>query len=262
MISASEPATPRSTYGDGRDFLLPDDWQPVEPSILVTALRQTEHAFTGGKDSPAHAVNHLLTYYNPDGAYAGATFLGVQPDDEYSITAADLWAVSTLSMTIPPNAGRALMNPGHLHARVLRGLHHLPPALSIAEATPAHLVHMKALYWAIKSMLPPLGKRQTNQWVLASKVCARKRPMLFPVRDSQVCMYLAQNQRMGSKPGQLGAFTRDIQVFAHLVTHPLVLQWLDEVRTDLYRQQPGWSFDWCDLRLLDVVLWMQATQGT
>ena len=257
MTSHPKPSV-KGTYGNGRDLPLPDDWQPVEPTILDTALQQTEHAFTGGEDSTTHAIDHLLTYYNPDGGYAGATFLAVKTDDEYSVTAADLWAVSTLSMTIPPNAGRALMNPGHLHARVLSGLHHLPPALPIAEVTPAHLVHMENLYSSIRSMLPPLGKRETNQWVLASKMCARKRPLLFPVRDSKVCTYLAQNKRMGSKPGQLGAFTRDIQVFAYLVTHPLVLQRLEEVRTDLYDQQPGWSFDWCDLRLLDAVLWMQA----
>jgi len=261
MTSQPGP-NPKSSYGHGRDFLLPDDWQPVEASMFDTALRQTEQAFTGGEDSTAHAIDHLLTYYEPKGGYAGATFLEVQPHEEYNITAADLWAVSTLSMTISPNAGRALMNPGHLHARVSNYLHHLPPALSVASTTPVHLVHMKDLYWSIKSMLPPLGKRQTNQWVLASKVCARKRPLLFPVRDSKVCTYLAQNKRMGSKPGQLGAFIRDIQVFAYLVTHPLVLQRLDEVRTDLYRQQPDWSFDWCDLRLLDAVLWMQATKTT
>jgi hypothetical protein len=97
--------------------------------------------------------------------------------------------------------------------------------------------------------------------VFALNLCAWKRPMLFPVRDSKVCTYLADNQRMGNKSGRLGSFNRDIQVFAHLITHPQVLQWLNDVRDRLDHEQPSWEFDWCDLRLLDAVLWMEATEG-
>ena len=153
------------------------------------------------------------------------------------------------------------MSAGPLRTIVRGNLQHLPVTVPLSEVTPSHLNHMRGLYEAIRTMLPPLGKNpETNQWVLSSKICARKRPLLFPVRDSQVCTYLASNIRMGGKPGQLGWFSRDIQVFAHLITHPLVRAKLNEVRTQLNKEQQTWSFDWCDLRLLDAVLWMQATR--
>ncbi|WP_343901369.1 DUF6308 family protein, partial [Nocardioides aquaticus] len=207
-------ALPTVAYGDGRTLTLPKGWAPVEESMFATGLAQTAMAFTGGEDSVEHAVGNLVRYYDPAGAYSGATFLDVEEYDEYAITAADLWAVTTLSMEVPPNAGRALMNPGPLRTIVGSKLHHLPATLPLSDVAPQHLDHMYDLYTAIRTMLPALGKRDTNQWVMASKTCARKRPMLFPVRDSQVCKYLADNRLTGNKPGRLGSFGRDIQVFA------------------------------------------------
>ncbi len=228
--------------------------------MLETALARAEEAFTGGGGDVTHAVQHLYRYYDPAGGFAGATFLGVDSHDEYAITGADLWAVSTLSMSVPAAAGRALMNPGQLQAIIAAKLHHLPTTLPMSAVTSAHLVHMENLYQAIRTMLPPLGKSpETNQWVLAAKICARKRPLLFPVRDSKVCTYLADNPHMGDEPGRLGAFARDIQVLAHLITHPQILARLEDVRAHLHDQEPAWPIDWCDLRLLDAVLWMQAT---
>lgn len=104
------------------------------------------------------------------------------------------------------------------------------------------------------------GERQTNQWVMASKICARKRPMLFPVRDAKVCTYLADNHLMGDQPGRLGSFGRDIQVFAYLSTHPTVRGWIKDARHGVLEQHPTWVVDWSDLRVLDIVLWMQAAR--
>lgn len=259
-MTSPADAHPVSHYGDGRPMPLPAGWEPVEPSMFDTALTQTEHAFTGGDPAVDHAVQHLLAYYDPTGGYAGATFLAVSQEDHHAITAADLWAVSTLQMEIPPNAGRMLMDPTPLRTRIYNSLHRLPVSAYLSDITPAHLDDMFSLYNDIRLMLPPLGKRATNQWVLASKLCARKRPMLYPVRDSRVCGYLSGNQRLGSKAGRLGAFRRDIQVFAHLITHPHVTQRISELRGRLHEQQPTWVFDWSDLRLLDAVLWMEAAR--
>lgn len=258
-MSTSEPQ-PTVLYGDGRTLTLPRGWKPVEVSMFATALAQTEKAFTGGADTVDHAVEHLLRYYDPAGKYAGATFLEVEGYDDNGITAADLWAVTTLSMDVPPDAGRALMNPGPLNRIVNGKLRHLPPNLPLSDVQPQHLDHMYDLYYAIRTMLPALGKRDTNQWVMASKVCARKRPMLFPVRDKQVCTYLADNSKMGDKPGRLGSFGRDIQVFAYLSTHEAVRQWIKTARDQAHAKQPAWAIDWSDLRVLDVVLWMEATR--
>lgn len=240
---------------------LPRGWEPVEDSMFVTALAQTEKAFSGGADNVAHAVEHLIRYYDPAGGYAGATFLDVEGYDDYAITAADLWAVTTLSMDVPPNAGRALMNPGPLRTIVNGRLRHLPPTLPLSDVEPRHLDHMWDLYSAIKTMLPALGERETNQWVMGSKICARKRPMLFPVRDSKVCTYLANHHRMGNKPGRLGTFGRDIQVFAYLTTHSDVRRWINQARDQVLEQHPTWVVDWSDLRVLDIVLWMQAARA-
>ncbi|SDN10745.1 hypothetical protein SAMN05660642_04057 [Geodermatophilus siccatus] len=250
---------PTSVYGDGRVMALPDDWRPVEPSMLDTALAMTQRAFTGEQGSVEHAVDRLLRYYDPNGGYAGATFLGVPVADDYAVTAADLWAVTTLEMKVPPDAGRRLLHPGPLRSIVEARLRDLPPESALSATTPTLLEHMSDLYNAIRTMLPRLGNRPTNQWVLSAKTCARKRPELFPVRDSKVCTYLSDNRTMGGRPGQLGWFTRDIQVLAYLITHPLVQAGLGEARAALREAQPTWSIDQSDLRLLDVVLWSEAT---
>lgn len=263
-MSATDPPHPPDSNGTakGRILPLPSGWAPVEASMYDTALTQTMTAFTGGADNVGHAVKHLERYYDPAGRYSGATFLDVESHDDYAITAADLWAVTTLSMDVPPDAGRALMNPGPLRTVINGRLRHLPPTLPLSDAEPAHLEHMWDLFSAIKTMLPALGNRDTNQWVMASKICARKRPMLFPVRDSKVCTYLADNHLMGDEPGRLGSFGRDLQVFTWLITHPTVRGRITNARDDLLTQHPTWAVDWSDLRVLDIVLWMQATHPT
>lgn len=259
-MTTEESAAPvTGPYGDGeRRMTLPQGWKPVEGTMFSTALAQTRQAFTGGAGDVEHAVKHLTAYYDPAGRYAGATFLDVEGYDDYAITAADLWAVTTLSMEVPPEAGRALMNPGPLRTIVNSKLRHLPATLPLSDVAPQHLDHMYDLYTAIRTMLPALGKRDTNQWVVASKICARKRPMLFPVRDKQVCTYLGNNRLTGDKPGRLGSFGRDIQVFAYLSTHKDVRNWIKTARDEVLEQHPTWTVDWSDLRVLDIVLWMEA----
>lgn len=250
-----------SVYGDGRVLALPDQWQPIEPPMLETALNQARHAFTGEQRCVEHTVDRLLRYYDPVGKYAGATFLGVPVDDASTVTAADLWAVTTLGMKVPPDAGRRLLNSGRLRTIIEAELRDLAPSAALSVTTPTVLEHMRTLYDAIRTMLPPLGQGpDTNQWVLSAKLCARKRPLLFPVRDSKVCEYLSNNRPMGGGPGQLGWFTRDIQVLAYLITHPLVQKSLGETRALLYEKQPTWTIDHSDLRLLDVVLWSEAVR--
>lgn len=231
--------------------------------MFGTALAQTEQAFTDGDSGVERAIGNMLDYYDPSSGYSGASFLQGDADSPYAITPGDLWAVSTLSMSVPPGAGRALMNPGPLNWVVVDSLRRLPPTLPLRLATPTDLELMRELYSSIRTMLPPLGKRDTtNQWVFAAKICARKRPLLFPVRDSKVCTYLAGGVRMGGKHGQMGSFSRDVQVLGYLVDHPRVREALGDVRRGLHQRQPTWSIDWADLRLLDVVLWMRADGHT
>ena len=239
---------------------LPPGWVSVEPDMFETALTRTHAAFTGGGEGVKHAVEHLVRYYDPAGRFAGATFLDVEGYDDFAVTAADLWAVTTLSMTVPPDAGRALLYPGPLRTIVNSKLRLLPPTLPLSDAGPVHLDHMWDLYDAVRTTLPALGEGDTNQWVMASKLCARKRPLLFPVRDSQVCRYLADTHLMGNKRGRLGSFGRDTQVFAYLSTHQAVRGWIKSAREQVLVEHPDWTVDWSDLRLLDIVLWMEAAR--
>jgi hypothetical protein len=122
-MDATENAA-TTALGDGRLLTLPAGWDPVEESMFETALAQTEDAFTRGGPGVERAVEALLRYYDPAGKFSGATFLDVENYDDFAIIAADLWAVSTLSMKVPPEAGRAHVVPRttsrNLPARVQR----------------------------------------------------------------------------------------------------------------------------------------------
>lgn len=84
---------------------LPAGWDRVEESMYDTALGQAKRAFGDG-DRTDLAVDAVKLYFNPAGRYAKASFLDVAPNDPFTIGAADLWAVTTLSMKVPPAAGR------------------------------------------------------------------------------------------------------------------------------------------------------------
>lgn len=261
MRAEAGRAPSRAQYGDSRSFELPRGWTPLEETMCKTALVQTRRAFE--TEGPQDVLARLERYYDPEGPYAGATFLSVDPQDDFAITAADLWAVSTLSMEIPPNAGRRLLRDTELSNIVQHKLRRLPTDARLTDLTPDLLDDMYDLYDAIRTMLPPLGRsEQTNQWVLASKLCARKRPDLFPVRDSKVCAYLADNHKLGGQSDQLGRFIRDIQAFGYVLTHPEIQALLGQTRDEFMAHQPAWPVDWSDLRFLDVVLWTRAVFTT
>jgi hypothetical protein len=50
---------------------------------------------------------------------------------------------------------------------------------------------MEAVYSPVKQALGNPEVKRTNPWVTASKLCARKRPHLFPVREKVVCTLLS-----------------------------------------------------------------------
>ncbi|MGH3493777.1 MAG: hypothetical protein ACRDQ1_11130, partial [Sciscionella sp.] len=64
---------------------------------------------------------------------------------------------------------------------------------------------------------------------------------------------------LGTKPGQLGQFDRDIQVFAYLMTCHDIRERLTEINTELAAANPETdAIERFDLRLLDVALWTAA----
>lgn len=247
--------TEHGRYGadDRPPYALPDGWNPVDNEVLKTARTQALAALTGNG-----AVDAVARYYTPEGSYAGTLFLDVEPNDPFNVEAADLYAVTTLSMKLDARHGRLLLGDRDVRAGVHRQLRSLDPSLPITDlehgagGSADTLQQMYELHHRFRTLLAGGSQR----WVTAAKLCARKRPRLFPVRDNLVCVYLGGGRPLKSGDGWPGDFSVDIQVYAHLMTHPparAALSWLREEMTGR-----GLRVDDEDLRLLDAALWMAA----
>jgi len=239
-------------YGDSRTFTLPDGWEPVAGKVLKTAAEQALAALADD------AADRVANYYDRESRYAGTVFLDAQPNDPKGFDAADLYAVTTLNIRLDPRHGRLLLDAGPVRDDVLRQLRNLGADLSITDL--AHgpsgsaetLTRMYELHRRFKTLL----YEDSNRWVTAAKLCARKRPRLFPVRDNLVCEYLSGGRPLKPNDGWPGDFSTDIQVFAYLVTHPTVRSRLSWLRAELISVR----LDDEDLRLLDSALWMAASR--
>ena len=247
-------------YGDERTYALPDAWDPLALDVLDLALQRAIAALAMVTDDPTSAEHRLGAYYAPEGGYAGNLFSSVEPNEAFGIGAADLWAVSTLSMKVPPLTGRRLLN-GAKANEVVRHLHRLSPTRTISELDATTLLTMWDLQDCLRTVMSE-SDTKSNWWVFGAKMCSRKRPLLFPVRDQQVCSYLSGGKPLGRGPGKLGNFTRDMQVFAYLMTHELISSGLAQLRARLSDSEVAAQVDWSDLRLLDIALWTAAVLGT
>lgn len=242
-------------YGDNRTYNLPASWTPVTDEVLKTAFEQALLALTGDR-----ALEDVARYYDRAGSYAGTLFLDVEPNDPDNVEAADLYAVTTLSMTLDARHGRLLLCEEGTRADVQRLLRRLNPTLPITDLEHGDggagetLIRMYELHTRFRDLLDGASSR----WVTAAKLCARKRPLLFPIRDNLVCTYLGGDRPMKVGDGRPGDFSVDIQVYAYLMTHAAVRQALSHVRADLTPN--GVRIDE-DLRLLDSALWMSASRN-
>lgn len=74
-----------------------------------------------------------MTYFNPDDKYAGALFSAIGPTEDASddITAADLLAVTTPSITLDARQVRQLLAPGLKRQQVLRALRQIEATIPI-----------------------------------------------------------------------------------------------------------------------------------
>lgn len=246
-------------YADGRVYVLPNGWSHMEPDMLDSALAQARVALDLAPSSGPSAPDRLRAYYAVDGPFAGATFLDAQPQDDYDITAGDLWAVTTLSIDVPALTGRRLLLPGNTRSTVHRQLRLLEPNRPITDLAPGMLDVMWTMYDSLRTVMAS-EEKSSNWWVFAAKLCARKRPELFPVRDNLVCNYLAAGRGLGTKRGQLGQFSTDLQVFAYLMTASDVRRRLLALY-DALRADSTLQVDVHMLRLLDAVLWTAAKHG-
>ena len=243
----------RGVYADGREYQLPTGWGSVSADVLERAERAALEALDD-------AAPRVRAYYDPDSEYAGGLLSSIDTTSDDYIDAADLFAVSTLSMRIKPRTARALLDSGTKRSAVSRFLAEIPTGFSItaldadAAGSGSLIASMESLYIELRT----IPSAHSNKWVFASKLCARKRPYLFPVRDNVVCEFL---KGAPLRSAGIGHFQVDLQVFAFLASSPGVRRLLARVRDEAAQQRWANRLEASDLRLLDVALWTKGAQG-
>lgn len=232
------------------DLHLPDDWGRPRKDDLAAA---TELALR------ALAAPDLASYYRLDYNYGGASFATLGVNDPYDVRADDLHATAMLSVSVGPLATRHMLEPGVHRESVLSALGTVRADVTLAQATADDLVAAFALHRAtVEAISNPHVKGLSNPWVTASKINARKRPHLIPVRDNVVGKALG------------GAALKRASVYwltmRGLLREPAVISALESARRRLVEEAARGGIevvvDESDLRLLDAALWKQVVRGT
>ncbi|MFI6730610.1 DUF6308 family protein [Streptomyces atratus] len=155
----------------------------VFPQPFVERLR----AFIAGPQ----AVVDLRRYFGvglPSGVagFTGSRFEhlaggGDRPEVADRITAEDLVAVQTLSVTVPAPVALDILE-GRLGAQLSGLLHAIPRDIDMTDADASVLADGSPAdqAWHLLRDQPDVG------WVIAGKLLARKRPRLLPVYDKVV----------------------------------------------------------------------------
>lgn len=140
-----------------------------------------EKVQTRARDQALRALSHEGTpekvgrFYDPESNFAGSTFTQLRPLDPDAVTATDLLATGTLSVTIPPRAVRRILEDEDTKRELSRLMSALPP-VKLESTTVADFAPMCEFYDLVKSSLAQAGTASSNPWVTASKITARKRP--------------------------------------------------------------------------------------
>lgn len=189
-----------------------------------------DHLFA---DDAAHVLARYLNFRD----YSGAWFdtiggRGDAPDVAHRFTPADLVAVSTLSVTIPGWVAVELLDRRAEEFSDL--LTAIPQDTDLHEATDEDLDAVFALQDALDTVTK-VGH------VTRSKLLARKRPRLVPIRDQHVLLALV-GRKYGSFTRPLGDALRDSQE---------IRDRLEALRSQ-HQEQPLSL-----LRVLDIVVWMR-----
>lgn len=187
-------------------------------------------------------------YYDAKTNYAGATFAGLEPNASDEITATDLLAVTTLSVDIPVLAVRRILENEAIQNELREKLESLP-SCSLENTVERDFPAMEEFYDLVKSLLVKADTKSSNAWVTASKITARKRPALFPVRDNVVCKLLGINR--------LGDRAKDWVVFRELMRDEEIRAVLSSTvsKAEAVKDERVVRFDVEPLRQLDVALW-------
>lgn len=160
---------------------------PADPLPLAPLLAQQLRLLV----ADPRAVVDLRRYFGiglPPGqaAFTGSRFEqlaggGDRPEIADQVTAEDLVAVQTLSVTVPAEVALDLLE-GELGAELSDLLRQVPTGVELADAAEAEVRPGSPAFraWQLLEAQPGVG------WVIAGKVLARKRPHLLPVYDRVV----------------------------------------------------------------------------
>lgn len=225
---------------------------PIEASHLSHARDQALKALNHS-DTPAR----IAAYYNPRRNFAGATFANLEPNSPREITATDLLAVTSLNVSIPVHGIRQILEVDEVRNPINDALQDLP-RVALEWTADGDLVPMAVFYDLVKEQLSKAGVENGNPWVTASKVVARKRPDLFPVRDRVVCKFLGID-RFGDRAKDWSVFRalmNDEEIRSHLRELPQRAE--SAAQSTMSDTVTPIVLDAEPLRLLDVVLWMEG----
>lgn len=236
------------------DLTIPEGWNAVSPEAQDHACTVTLAAIAHAAKPNTEGTAPLARYYDVATDYAGATFATMTPIDPNDVTATDLHAVRLLSVRLGAAATRRLLEEGPLRTELLRALSLVRTDATLAEATPSDLVAMENFYEATRRAMIEPSAKTSNPWVTATKLTARKRPDLIPVRDTLVRKVLGL--------ASLRDYRIEWQVMRTLVNDPTVMHALKAAVASAQEsgraQGRHMAFDTSVLRLLDVALWEYA----
>lgn len=199
----------------------------------------------------SHTPQRLARYYCRETGYAGSTYAGLGRFEPFAITAEDLLAVTTLSVSIGSRPIRRFLEDTSVQRRVARHLRELPDE-SLQNVDDSGQAPMSRFYEFVKETLATPGAKYSDRWVTASKIVARKRPDLFPVRDNVV--------RKALKILRYGDYTIDWPIYQRIMLDEEISQLLNDLPDRIGEAAHGKPVDVVNetpLRLLDAALWMK-----
>lgn len=174
---------------------------------------------------------------------------GDSPDVVGTLTADDMFAASFLSVPFEPAAVIGLL--GERLPTIQKLLAEIPADLDLADVTKENfkaLLGEESPAWELWDVLR--GKKDGG-WGIgptrASKIMARKRPRLIPIWDSVVHAQTGVKDSLTQWTGWHEALTQDSGALAR--------------RLDNIQHEAELSYPVSQLRVMDVVLWMNGTGG-
>ncbi len=170
-------------------------------------------------------------------AFTGAAFDqfdggGNRPDLADRFTAADIVAVSMLSVNVPPEATLRLLSPDQVY--LSSALSAIPRDIDLVDATDADLAAADHLWRLVRKV--GVGP------VTSSKLLARKRPRFLPVVDRVVKDELSHPRRAD--------FYRTLQYYLSADQRAL------HRHLEHLRELAGISEDISVIRCFDIIVWL------